>query len=160
LAYHHFFIYLYYMVYKNYKYVFICLAIFSILLLAIYKTFTTENFYATVKIRSKGGERTYPLIPGPCLRGEIRGCDGICRLPNNAYIKACNGCVPRNRAHIKGCNGCVPPNQALYYRFVRIDDKTEEIYCGDKKVGFRKYEGAVKVEGRGPTSKVLTTKGG
>ena len=157
------------MYYKKQQILFICLALLGIiLLLSIYKTFTTENFYAPIKVQAGYAEQTYlvknleeKMYGSPCPKGKIRKCDETCRLANKIYEKGCdNICRLKDHAWIKGCNGCVPPDQVLQYTTKKYQEgkniATQKWFCGEKEVSNPNNE----VTGSGQTGQVTKYLGG
>jgi len=146
------------MYYKKLQILFVCLALFAIIiLLSIYKTFTTEHFYAPLKVKFSSAEQTYlvkhlgeqmPDCPTLNNKTYVKGCDKVCRLKGYEWVN--------------GCNGCVPPDKVRYFMFVPSDTDTKiDIFCGNKKVGSRNNKGAVHVKKGTPTNAgVRTTLGG
>lgn len=133
------------MVYKKTN-TFICVVLLGIiLLLSIYKTFTTENFYSPTKIQFRSAKQTeavkdWAKQSPPCPKGKIRKCDETCRPANKIYEKGCDKiCRLKGHAWIKGCNGCVPPDQLLQYttkKYQEGKNRTviQKWFCGEKEV--------------------------
>jgi len=128
------------MYYKKQLILFICLALFAIIILFyIYKTFTTEHFYA-LKDTSPCPKFQIRQCDGKCRSVNykyVAGCDNVCRIKGYEWVRGCNGCGPPREYRVQGCNGCVPPDQVLQYTITTQNENTptkHHWFCGDTEV--------------------------
>ena len=150
------------MYYKKLQILFVCLALFAIIILfSIYKNFTTEHFYALKDI-SDCPKFQRRQCDGRCRSVNykyVAGCDNVCRIKGYEWVRGCNGCGPPREYRVQGCNGCVPPDQVLQYTTTTTQNGSIPIthwFCGKTEVSNPES----KVERGGGSGIVKKTLGG